>query len=115
MSEQHARLRRAIGLPGAIIVGLGSILGTGVFVSLAIGAEVAGSGLLLAIVIGGLLALWSRRYWLMIMAGFLVWQAINGLRVARVLALIEKQEGHAAWRSPLDVHERSDPPQREST
>ena len=45
------RLKRAIGLPGAVMMGLGSILGAGVFVSIGLGAGVAGSGVMLAIVI----------------------------------------------------------------
>ena len=69
---------------------------------------------LVAAAVGGLLALWKYEYWLMIMAGFLVWQAFNGLRTARVLALIEKHEGYAAWRSPVEIHQRPDSPPRES-
>ena len=45
-----------LGLPGAIIVGLGSILGSGVFVSLAMAAGIAGPAALLAIVIAAALA-----------------------------------------------------------
>ncbi|MCH2379236.1 MAG: APC family permease [Pedosphaera sp.] len=54
MSSEAAnqpRLKRAIGLPGAVMMGLGSILGAGVFVSIGLGAGVAGSGVMLAIVI----------------------------------------------------------------
>ena len=50
------RLRRDIGLPGAVIIGLGSILGTGVFVSIAIAAEIAGPAILLAVILAGALA-----------------------------------------------------------
>jgi len=48
-----------VGVPGAVIIGLGSILGTGVFVSLAIAAGVVQTGgmLLLALVIAALVAL----------------------------------------------------------
>lgn len=49
-------LRREIGLFGAVMLGLGSILGTGVFVSLAHATELAGPWVLLAIVLAGLLA-----------------------------------------------------------
>jgi basic amino acid/polyamine antiporter, APA family len=49
-------LRRATGLGGALIIGLGSILGTGVFVSLALAAQPAGEALPLAILLAGLLA-----------------------------------------------------------
>jgi len=42
-------LRRDLGLPSATLLGLGSILGTGVFVSIAMGAGLAGSAVLIAI------------------------------------------------------------------
>jgi APA family basic amino acid/polyamine antiporter len=49
-------LRRDVGLGGAVMMGLGSILGTGVFVSVGIGAGVAGPSVVLAIGLAGLLA-----------------------------------------------------------
>jgi APA family basic amino acid/polyamine antiporter len=49
-------LRREVGLPGAIMMGLGSIIGTGVFVSIAIAAEVAGADVILAIAIAAAVA-----------------------------------------------------------
>jgi APA family basic amino acid/polyamine antiporter len=49
-------LRRELGLGGAVLLGLGSIVGTGVFVSLAVAAGVAGSGVIVATVLAGLLA-----------------------------------------------------------
>lgn len=49
-------LHRVVGLPGAVLVGLGSILGTGVFVSLGVAAGIAGNALLLAIVISAFVA-----------------------------------------------------------
>ncbi|MCC7478688.1 amino acid permease [bacterium] len=51
------RLRRVLGLGSAVILGLGSILGTGVFVSLALAAGSAGPLLPLALVIAAALAL----------------------------------------------------------
>ena len=42
------RLARVIGLPGAVSLGLGSILGTGVFVSLAFAADIAGAAAIIA-------------------------------------------------------------------
>lgn len=45
-------LKRQIGIWGAVWLGLGSILGTGVFVSIATATEVAGTGVLIAITIG---------------------------------------------------------------
>lgn len=49
-------LRRELGLPGAIFVGLGSILGTGVFVSLGIAAGITGPSVILAVFIAALVA-----------------------------------------------------------
>lgn len=41
-----SRLRREVGFWGAVLLGLGSILGTGVFVSIGLAAETAGSALI---------------------------------------------------------------------
>jgi len=49
-------LERGVGLLGATMMGLGSIVGTGVFVSIAIGAGAAGPSVVLAIVVGALVA-----------------------------------------------------------
>ena len=49
-------LKREIGLPGAVVIGLGSILGTGVFVSIALAAEIAGPAILPAVLFAGLMA-----------------------------------------------------------
>lgn len=49
-------LQRVVRLPGAVLLGLGSIVGTGAFVSIGIAAGVAGPSVLLAIVLAGLLA-----------------------------------------------------------
>lgn len=51
-----AQLRREIGLPGAILLGLGSMVGTGVFVSVGIAAGVAGPAVIVATLLAGLLA-----------------------------------------------------------
>ena len=51
------RLRPELGLVGAIALGLGSIVGTGVFVSIGIGAGIAGPAVLVAIAIAALVAL----------------------------------------------------------
>ena len=50
------QLERGIGLPGAILLGLGSIMGTGVFVSLAIAAGVGGALVLPALLLAAALA-----------------------------------------------------------
>ncbi|MCH2161850.1 MAG: APC family permease [Phycisphaerales bacterium] len=52
-------LQRTIGLPGAIVLGLGSMLGTGVFVALGLAAGIVGDAIWAAILVGGLLAILS--------------------------------------------------------
>lgn len=49
-------LRRVLGTPSAILLGLGSIVGTGIFVSVATATRVAGSGVLVAVVLAALVA-----------------------------------------------------------
>jgi APA family basic amino acid/polyamine antiporter len=51
-----AALRREVGLPGAVLLGLGSIVGTGVFVSIGVAAGVAGPAVLAAIALAAVLA-----------------------------------------------------------
>lgn len=53
---QPQQLKRELGVFGATILGLGSILGTGVFVSIAFGTAVAGPWVLLAIIVAGFIA-----------------------------------------------------------
>lgn len=50
------QLQRQIGVKGAVLMGLGSIVGTGVFVSIGIAAGIAGSGVILAVIIAALIA-----------------------------------------------------------
>jgi APA family basic amino acid/polyamine antiporter len=50
------RLKREVGLWGGVLLGLGSILGTGVFVSIGIAADVAGPAVVLAVVLAALVA-----------------------------------------------------------
>lgn len=50
------QLKREVGVFGAVMLGLGSILGTGVFVSIGIGAGIAGPGVLMAIVLAAMVA-----------------------------------------------------------
>jgi APA family basic amino acid/polyamine antiporter len=45
-----------VGVPGAVLMGLGSIVGTGIFVSVGIAAGVAGDGVLLAVALAALVA-----------------------------------------------------------
>lgn len=49
-------LARVVGVGGAVMMGLGSILGTGVFVSLGIAAGVADAGVVLAVALAALVA-----------------------------------------------------------
>ena len=50
------QLRREVGLFGAVMMGLGSIVGTGVFVSIGLGAEIAGPAVVLAILVAAAVA-----------------------------------------------------------
>jgi APA family basic amino acid/polyamine antiporter len=49
-------LARVVGVPGAVLMGLGSILGTGIFVSIGIAAGVAGPSVILAVSLGAVVA-----------------------------------------------------------
>lgn len=51
------QLKRVVGLPGAVTLGLGSILGTGVFVSLLIAVQLAGEWAILSVAIAAGLAI----------------------------------------------------------
>jgi len=57
MSQPPGELRRELGIPGAVITGLGSILGTGVFVGIGIAAGVAGDSVVLAIMAAAIVAI----------------------------------------------------------
>ncbi len=52
-------LKRVIKTPGAIMMGLGSIIGTGIFVSIAIATQAAGNGIFFAIIIAAILAIFN--------------------------------------------------------
>ncbi|WP_082803825.1 APC family permease, partial [Anabaena sp. 4-3] len=56
VSNSPPQLKRELGVFGATIMGLGSIVGTGVFVSIGIAAGIAGSAVILAIAIGAIVA-----------------------------------------------------------
>lgn len=49
-------LKRELGVFGAVLLGLGSIVGTGVFVSIGVAAQVAGGWVVLAVLLGALVA-----------------------------------------------------------
>lgn len=54
--RMHRKLRRDLGLSGATLMGLGSILGTGVFVSIGVAAGVTGASVIFAIMLAALVA-----------------------------------------------------------
>lgn len=56
VSPPQPQLRRELGVFGATLMGLGSIVGTGVFVSIGIAAEIAGPAVILAVAIGAIVA-----------------------------------------------------------
>ena len=51
-----SELIRAVGVKGAVMMGMGSIIGTGVFVSLGLAAGLTGVGMILALFLAGCLA-----------------------------------------------------------
>jgi APA family basic amino acid/polyamine antiporter len=55
-TRPHAELRRELGVIGAVFLGLGSIVGTGVFVSIGIAAGIAGPSVVIAVVLASLVA-----------------------------------------------------------
>ncbi|MDX1705430.1 APC family permease [Pseudidiomarina sp.] len=54
--SQHQTFVRSTSLPGAILLGLGSIIGTGAFVSVGFGVELAGNWIIWAILIAAFVA-----------------------------------------------------------
>ena len=56
MSASPKILKRELGVFGAVMLGLGSIVGTGVFVSIGIAAGIAGPAVVLAVVLGAIVA-----------------------------------------------------------
>jgi APA family basic amino acid/polyamine antiporter len=57
VSNSPPQLKRELGVFGATLMGLGSIVGTGVFVSIGIAAGIAGSAVILAVAIGAVVAI----------------------------------------------------------
>ena len=51
------QLQRVVGLPGAILMGLGSIMGAGVFVTRGLGEQIAGPSMLLALALAAVVAI----------------------------------------------------------
>jgi len=56
MSRSHSSLRRELGVWGATLMGLGSILGTGVFVSIGVAADITGPTIILTVAFAALIA-----------------------------------------------------------
>jgi basic amino acid/polyamine antiporter, APA family len=56
LGAAESRLARRLGLGDAVVLGLGSMLGAGVFVAFAPAAEAAGAGLLVGLAVAGLVA-----------------------------------------------------------
>jgi len=56
-TDAPSSLKRELGVFGAMMMGLGSIIGTGVFVSIGVAAGVAGPAVILSIVLAGLVAM----------------------------------------------------------
>ena len=56
VSDRESKLLRAVGLPGAVMMGLGSIVGTGVFVSLGLAAGITGASAVLALLFSACIA-----------------------------------------------------------
>lgn len=56
-AQPPAQLKRELGVFGAIMMGLGAMLGTGVFVSIGVAVNVSGSLVLLAVAVAGFVAL----------------------------------------------------------
>lgn len=56
-SAESGGLQRQVGVLGATMMGLGSILGTGIFVSIGIAADLAGPAVLVAVAIAALVAI----------------------------------------------------------
>jgi basic amino acid/polyamine antiporter, APA family len=54
--SEHSQLRRDVGVWGAVFLGLGSILGSGVFVSLSLAAGSTGPAIVLAVLVAALVA-----------------------------------------------------------
>jgi basic amino acid/polyamine antiporter, APA family len=57
MAEKHVALQRELGLWGAIMMGMGSMVGTGVFVSIGIAAGIAGPAVIVAVALAALVAI----------------------------------------------------------
>ncbi|PRP96182.1 APC family permease [Enhygromyxa salina] len=55
----QAALARVVGVPGAVLMGLGSILGTGIFVSIGIAAGIVGPWVVLAVALAAVVALFN--------------------------------------------------------
>ena len=73
--EPDSRLRRSLGLSGAVVVGVGAMLGTGVFAVWTPAYALAGSGLLVSLLIAAGIA------------------SLNAISTARLAAIIPRAGG----------------------
>ena len=55
-TDMPGELRRSLGLSDAVVIGLGSMIGAGIFAALAPAAQAAGSGLLLGLALAAVVA-----------------------------------------------------------
>ncbi|WP_405880353.1 APC family permease [Streptomyces sp. NBC_01136] len=56
MTQSGSELRRTLGVPDAVVIGLGSMVGAGIFAALGPAARAAGSGLLLGLAVAAVVA-----------------------------------------------------------
>jgi len=56
VNSSSPQFQRVVGLPGAILMGLGSIMGAGVFVSLGLGEQITGPSVLLPLALAAVVA-----------------------------------------------------------
>ena len=68
--------------------------------------HIAASIGLVTAIIGGPLAFLGGRYWMVLMAVFIGWQAWHGFKAARILAAIERYERDRAYPAPFEVDAR---------
>ncbi|MBW3591502.1 MAG: amino acid permease, partial [Actinobacteria bacterium] len=56
MNDPQTRLSRRLGTFDAVVVGLGAMIGAGIFAAMGPAAEAAGSGLLIGLAVAGFVA-----------------------------------------------------------
>lgn len=66
----HSRRGKALGLPELVAIGVGGMIGGGIFSILGIGAQIAGHGVVAALALGGLVALFAGYSYVRLAATF---------------------------------------------